>query len=140
MTRTISIIKKEEAYSYDELAFILENIIPNAVERRNSLSQVFMKLTESVEKSRTSQAVFFMPKESFDIIALLQGNNAVCEIKKDDIDALSSAFDFIENRNDDFLYSHLQKKISVLKEYLQSGRAVYPVPIQADDFCIVKIS
>ena len=141
MVRKISIIKKEEAYSYDELEVLEERILPLVVdeERGAALSEVVRRLKASLENNKSSMAVFFMPQNTFNIFSLIQGDNSICKIQKEDIEALCMAFDSIEEK--DFLpvYSHLKKKLKVLNEYLKQGNAVTPTAIQADNFSLMDM-
>ncbi len=141
MPHEIQIIKKEEAYSYDELAFLEEKLLPGVADKKlqTALSEKIKSLMASLQNQKSSMAIFFMPKTSFNIFALIQGDNSVCQITKEEIQALYKAFDFIAGKNLGPIHAHLQKKIKVLKDYLEAGNEVSPVPIQADNFSSMKI-
>ncbi|MCR4741397.1 MAG: hypothetical protein K5866_00790 [Treponema sp.] len=141
MPREIQIIKKEEAYSYDELAFLEEKLLPGVADKnlQTALSEKFKNLMASLQNQKSSMAIFFMPKTSFNIFALIQGDNSICQISKEEIQALYKAFDFIAEKDLEPIHAHLQKKIKVLKDYLQAGNEVSPLPIQADNFSSMEI-
>ncbi len=141
MPHEIKIIKKEEAYSYDELAFLEEKLLPQLADKnlQNPLAEKIKSLMASLQNQKSSMAIFFMPKTSFNIFALIQGDNSVCQITKEEIQALYKAFDFIAGKNPQPIHAHLQKKIKVLKDYLEAGNEVSPVPIQADNFSSMEI-
>ncbi len=141
MPHQIQIIKKEEAYSYDELAFLEEKLLPQLADKKlqTALSDKIKSLMASLQNQKSSMAIFFMPKTSFNIFALIQGDNSVCQIHKEEIQALYKVFDFIAGKNPQPIHDHLQKKIKVLKDYLEAGNEVSPVPIQADNFSSMEI-
>ena len=135
MARDISIIQKEEAYTYDELAFLEEKILPLvAEEQKAELSKMLGSLKASIENQKDSMAVFFMPQNSFNIFSLIQGDNSICQIQKENIEALYKAFDLPGASAIQAIYLHLQNKLKVLYEYLQQGNAVCPTAITADNF------
>ena len=82
-------------------------------------------------------AVFFMPQASFNIFSMLQGDNSICTIQKENIETLYKAFDLFDAA-DDFaaqpIYTHLKNKLGVLNEYLLQGNSVFPTTITADNF------
>ena len=141
MTREISIIKKEEAYTYDELNLIEEKLLPlvKDEEQRCAAGEVLRALKKSLENQKTSSAVFFMPQNTFDIFSLIQGDNSICKITKENIEALCKVFDLAGNQASQPVYKHLQKKVQTLNEYLQQGNAVRPTVIAADNFSVIEI-
>ena len=136
MAREISIIKKEEAYSYDELDLIEEKLLPLVSDQvqKDALTEILGSLKASLENQKTSMAIFFMPKNTFNIFSLIQGDNSICKIQKENIEALYNTFDLIDAWESQLIYKHLQKKLHTLNEYLQQGNEVTPTPIAADSF------
>lgn len=141
MTREISIIKKEEAYTYDEVSFLEEKLLPfvKDEEQKRAAGDVLHSLKKSLENQKNSSAVFFMPQNTFNIFSLIQGDNSICKITKENIEALYNTFDFIDDCNNKPIYKHLYKKVQTLNEYLQQGNAVTPTVITADNFSVMKI-
>ena len=143
MKREILIINKEEAYTYDELAFLEEKLLPLLKDEKQSrgMEKVLSSLKASLEHQRSSAAVFFMPQNTFNIFSLIQGDNSICKIAKEDIEALYKAFDFLEESESCGLpvYNHLKKKVQTLNEYLQQGNEVTPTVIAADNFSVIEI-
>ena len=91
------------------------------------------------ENQKKSSAVFFMPQNTFNIFSLIQGDNSICKITKENIEALCTAFDLADDLTGKPIFSHLKKKLQVLNEYLQQGNAVTPTVIAADNFSIMEI-
>lgn len=140
MTREISIIKKEEAYTYDELALLEEKLLPLVADaQKTEVGELLKSLKVSLENQQNSMAIFFMPQNTFNIFSLIQGDNSICKITKENVQALYDAFDLLENYANEPVYSHLQKKLKVLKEYLEQGNAVTPTAITADNFTTVML-
>lgn len=140
MKKEIMIINKDEAYSYDEISYLEKSILPLVTENQKaSLSAVLKNLKDSVENHQDSMAVFFMPQETFEVFAMLQGDNSICRLHNEDIAALCLAFDSVEAKARDALYNHLQKKIKTLNDYLQQGKRVMPTAIQADNFSLLEL-
>ena len=141
MPREISIIKKEEAYTYDELNLIEEKLLPLVTDegQKSSAGEVLRALKKSLENQKNSSAVFFMPQNTFNIFSLIQGDNSICKINKENIEALYNTFDFIDDCNNKPIYKHLQKKVQTLNEYLRQGNAVTPTVIAADNFSVMEI-
>ena len=139
--KEISIIKKDEAYTYDELAFIEEKILPLVDDGQTSVvAAVLSSLKASLENQKTSSAVFFMPQNTFNIFSLIQGDNSICKITKENIEALYKTFNLIDDWTSQPILKHIQKKLQVLNEYLQQGNAVTPTVIAADNFNAIIIS
>lgn len=140
MMKEISIIKKDEAYTYDELAFIEERLLPLVTdEQKEATGEILLSLKASLENQKTSAAVFFMPENTFNIFSLIQGDNSICKITKENIEALYKAFDFITDCENQPIFNHLKKKLKVLNEYLQQGNSVTPTVIPADNFSVMEI-
>ena len=140
MMKEISIIKKDEAYTYDELAFIEERLLPLVTdELKEATGEILLSLKASLENQKTSAAVFFMPKNTFNIFSLIQGDNSICKISKENIEALCKAFDLADDLASKPIFSHLKKKLQVLNEYLQQGNEVTPTIIAADNFSLMEI-
>jgi len=140
MMKEISIIKKDEAYTYDELAFIEERLLPLVTdEQKEATGEILLSLKASLENQKTSAAVFFMPKNTFNIFSLIQGDNSICKISKENIDVLCKAFDLADDLASKPIFSHLKKKLQVLNEYLQQGNEVTPTVIAADNFSLIEI-
>ena len=62
MAREISIIKKEEAYTYDELDFLEEKLLPLVADQtqKAAAALVLSSLKACLENQKTSVAIFFM--------------------------------------------------------------------------------
>ena len=140
MMKEISIIKKDEAYTYDELAFIEERLLPLVTdEQKETAEKILFSLKASLENQKTSAAVFFMPENTFNIFSLIQGDNSICKITKENIEALCKTFDLADDLAGKPIFSHLKKKLQVLNDYLQQGNAVSPTVIAADNFSVMEI-
>lgn len=141
MVREISIIKKEEAYTYDELNLIEENLLPLVSDEgeRCAAREVLRALKKSLENQKNSAAIFFMPQNAFNIFSLIQGDNSICKITRENIEALYKVFDLAGNQASQPVYKHLQKKIQTLNDYLQQGNAVTPTVIAADNFSVMDL-
>lgn len=139
MSREISILKKEEAYSYDELDLLEEKLLPLVTDKTQQAEAgaILKALKASIVERKNSMAVFFMPQASFNIFSMLQGDNSICTIQKENIETLYKAFDLFDAA-DDFaaqpIYTHLKNKLGVLNEYLLQGNSVFPTTITADNF------
>ena len=140
MDREISIIKKEEAYTYDELNLIEEKLLPLVKEEkeRGAAGEVLRALKKSLENQKNSYAVFFMPQNTFNIFSLIQGDNSICKIAKENIEALYKVFALSDDSEGQAIYKHLQKKLETLNEYLQQGNMVTPTVIAADNFLTIE--
>ena len=141
MKRQVTIIQKEEAYTYDEVALLEEKLLPLIAdeEQKKSTGEVLSCLKESLENQKTSAAIFFMPQNTFNIFSLIQGDNSICKITKENIEVLYKAFNLIDNCKSQFINKHLQKKVQTLNEYLQQGNVVTPTVIAADNFSVMEI-
>ena len=141
MNRKFTIIKKEEAYTFDELSLLEEKILPMIQDegQREAASEVIRSLKLSLENQKTLSAIFFMPQNTFNIFSLIQGDNSICKITKENIEALYKAFDMIEDCESQPIYSHLKKKLKTLNEYLEQGNDVTPTVIAADNFSVMEI-
>ena len=141
MTKEISIIKKEEAYTYDELDFLEVKLLPlmKDEEEKIAAGQLLNNLKASLENQKTSAAVFFMPQNTFNIFSLIQGDNSICKITKENIEALYKTFNLADDYDNQSIYSHLKVKLHTLNEYLQQGNEVSPTVITADNFSTMKI-
>ena len=166
MSRKIAIITKEEAYTYDELAFLEEKILPlvedaqkvavaekcqqNSGEKerqKSDVGEILRILKASLENQKDSAAVFFMPQNTFNIFSLIQGDNSICKIGKENVAALYKALsvecldstNLIDDGEGRTILSHLRKKLQVLNEYLEQGNEVTPTVIAADNFSEMEI-
>ncbi len=141
MKKEILVIKKEEAYTYDELDFLEENLLPLVKDeaQKVTIAKVLNSLKLSLENQKMSSAVFFMPQNTFNIFSLIQGDNSICKINKEDIEALYKVFDLPDEWSGQPVYEHLQKKLKILNEYLRQGNSVTPTVIAADNFSVMKI-
>ena len=141
MKRQITIIQKEEAYTYDEVALLEEKLLPLIADEKEkqATGQILQSLKASLENQKTSAAIFFLPQNTFNIFSLIQGDNSICRITKENIEALYKAFEMIDDCEGQPVYKHLQKKIITLNEYLQQGNAVTPTVIAADNFSVMEI-
>ena len=140
MKKEISIINKEEAYTYDELDFLEEMLLPlvKDIELKLSAGEFLRSLKESLKNQKASSAVLFMPQETFNIFSLIQGDNSICKINKENIKALYKAFDFVDDFEKHPVYSHLKKKLQMLNDYLEQGNSVSPTVIAADNFSVME--
>lgn len=129
MQEELYISEKEEAYTYDEILFI-KNC--NNEER---LKEKLELLENAVKDNIKTSAIFFMPKASYEISSLFQGDILICEIDKSDIQNL---LDSLKCKEASFIQRHIFGKLKTLLEYLQEGNSVYPLVIQAD--CLKKIN
>ena len=141
MAREISIIKKEEAYTYDEVSFLEEKLLPLVKDEkeRGAAGEVLRSLKKSLENQKKSSAVFFMPQNTFNIFSLIQGDNSICKITRENISTLYKAFYSIDDLAGQPIFNHLKKKIQTLNEYLEQGNVVTPTVITADNFSVMKI-
>ena len=140
MNREITIIKKEEAYTYDEIELLEEKLLPLVdEEQKRESGEVLSSLKASLENQKTSAAVFFMPQNTFNIFSLIQGDNSICKITKENIQALYKAFASLDDLAGQPIFNHLKKKIQTLNEYLEQGNAVTPTVIAADNFSVMEI-
>lgn len=141
MTKEISIIKKEEAYTYDELDFLEVKLLPlmKDEEEKIAAGQLLNNLKASLENQKTSAAVFFMPQNTFNIFSLIQGDNSICKITKENIEALYKTFNLADDYDNQSIYGHLKAKLHTLNEYLQQGNEVSPTVITADNFSTMEI-
>ena len=141
MKREITIIKKDEAYTYDELDFLEERLLPHVAHdaQKISAAEVLHSLKASLENQKTSSAVFFMPQNTFNIFSLIQGDNSICKISNENIESLCKAFNLADDLASKPIFSHLKKKLQVLNEYLQQGNEVTPTVIAADNFSVMEI-
>lgn len=141
MSRQIAIIKKEEAYTFDEVNFLEEKLLPLIMEeeQKKTTGKVLSRLKKSLENQKNSAAIFFMPQNTFNIFSLIQGDNSICQINKENIEAMYEAFGLITDCDKQPIYKHLQKKVQTLNEYLQQGNAVTPTVIAADNFSMMEI-
>lgn len=127
MQAEVYISEKEEVYTYDEILFIKNCNNEERLEKKLEL------LENAVKDNKKTSAIFFMPKSSYEISSLFQGDILICEIDKSDI---QNFFDFLKCKETSFIQRHIFGKLKTLLEYLQEGNSVYPVVIQAD--CLKK--
>lgn len=141
MSRQITIIKKEEAYTFDEVNFLEEKLLPLIAdeEQKEATVEVLSRLKASLENQKTSAAIFFMPQNTFNIFSLIQGDNSICKITKENIEALYKTFNLADDYDNQPIYDHLKAKLHTLNEYLQQGNEVSPTVITADNFSTMKI-
>lgn len=136
MNKQINICKKDEAYSFDEIAFVIEGI------ESSELIEKLQSLLNAIGENKKSKAVFFMPLQSFNIFVLFQGDNSICEITGSDIekimDELKKSAKPGVKLNQAFSDS-LVKKMKVLLDYMNGGEGIKPVCIQADNFSEITI-
>ena len=141
MSRQIAIIKKEEAYTFDEVNFLEEKLLPLIMEeeQKKATGEVLIHLKKSLENQKNSAAIFFMPQNTFNIFSLIQGDNSICKITQKNIESLYKAFNLIGDCDKQPIYKHLHKKLHTLNEYLHQGNAVTPTVIAADNFSMMEI-
>ena len=79
MKRQITIIQKEEAYTYDEVALLEEKLLPLIADEKEkqATGQILQSLKASLENQKTSAAIFFLPQNTFNIFSLIQGDNSI---------------------------------------------------------------
>lgn len=135
----INVQKKEEAYSFDELCFIEKSIENTASDKSDLVKKIHM-LSSAIKEDAESKAVFFMPKTTFDIFSMIQGNNSITEINAEEIKiCLESVSGYCnQEKSADYsevLKNHIVKKLRVLNDFLQTGNLVKPVTIQVSEFC-----
>ncbi len=129
MQEELYISEKEEVYTYDEILFIKNCNNEERLEKKLEL------LENAVKDNKKTSAIFFMPKASYEISSLFQGDILICEIEESDI---QNFFDSLKYKEASFIQRHIFGKLKTLLEYLQEGNSVYPVVIQAD--CLKKIN
>lgn len=130
MTEDFLICKKEEAYSYDELGFIKQTLQNENCKKMNLMQNA---LAEDKENS----AVFFMPKESFDIFSMLQGDSSICDFSLEDIEIILDSvknYSGVLGKPQNDYKGTLISKLEVLKKFLSDGNQVKPIVIPVDIF------
>ena len=50
------------------------------------------KLKSALAQNKTSMAIFFMPKQTFDLFSIIQGQKAICQIDLEDIEKMKKVF------------------------------------------------
>ena len=135
MNQEIFLMMKDEAYTYDELSFLAEKVLPfvEALNVRNELEDKLTAFTDSLKDKRDKTALFFMPEASFQMFSLLTGDNSISCININDIKEILTALNLVKDSSLEFMKNHLSKKLEVLYKYLEEGNGVKPVPIQADN-------
>lgn len=129
--------KKKETYSFDELCF-LEECMKNFSEKDEGFGQSQARLEcmkNSVESKPQGMAVFFMPKNMFDMFALVQGDNSVCDFDLCDVENFVQAVEKYECSGEEKLSkikSHVLEKVKVLLDFIRQGNGVKPVAIEVD--------
>lgn len=127
-SKTLKIMPKPEAWAYDELDFL------SSLQPPSPLQEKLLALKDALSQDKTQKAVFFMPKNTFDIFSLFQGDNQICEVILEDACAL---LDFIQedgNPVPQAAAAHFCEKLTTLKNYLEAGNSVKPVVISVNDF------
>lgn len=130
-------ITKDELYTFDELVLIKQSL-----EKENQKSGNFADelkilglLMEGTGNNPEKTAVFFMPLQTFNIFAMIQGDNSLCSIKTENLEKIFSVFQKNEkqllNATEDEK-SLICKKLKVLLEFLRSGNEVKPVITPVD--------
>jgi hypothetical protein len=135
MNQEIFLMMKDEAYTYDELSFLAEKVLPFVEELndRKELEDKLTAFTDSLKDKRDRIALFFMPEASFQMFSLLTGDNSISCININDIKEILTALNLVKDSSLEFMKNHLSKKLEVLYKYLEEGNGVKPVPIQADN-------
>lgn len=135
MNQEIFLMMKDEAYTYDELSFLAEKVLPFVEELndRKELEDKLTAFTDSLKAGRDKTALFFMPEASFQMFSLLTGDNSISCININDIKEILTALNLVKDSSLEFMKNHLSKKMEVLYKYLEEGNGVKPVPIQADN-------
>jgi len=132
------VVEKEEAYSYDELSFLKDTILPllSYEEGFQDLNQKLWDLQQALQGQQESQAIFFMPQNSFNVFALLQGDRSICQIYSGDIKLLLRGLEIFcgpEAEGLQNLISFEKKKLESLYNFMEEGNEVRPLPIQIDN-------
>ena len=120
--KEIYIADKEEIYTYNELEIIKVNTSAD-------LHEKICKMQEALSCSKTSKVLFFMPKETFDLMSIFQGDNSICDINLEDVKLMMETGTKNCSKK---IKDHLDKKIKTLLAFLEGGNKVFPVAIEAD--------
>ncbi len=132
------VVEKEEAYSYDELSFLKDQVLPlvSFEEGYQDVNQKLWDLQQALQGQQKSQAIFFMPQNSFNVFALLQGDNSVCQVFAEDIKLILQALKIFCGPNSEAFSSLIKfeiKKLESLYNFMEEGNDVRPLPIQIDN-------
>lgn len=135
--RKMLISNKDELYTFDELNF-LQNAISDG--QNDSLSQKIQKLADSLKQNPKTQAIFFMPRQSYEIFSIFQNSAAVCEFSASDAEILAQKIhNFAKNpKNAGTFVKNLYEKLTVLKNFLLEGNQVFPVVTAADNLTEIQ--
>lgn len=149
--RKMLISIKDELYTFDELNF-LQNAISDG--QNDSLPQKIQKLADSLKQNPKTQAIFFMPRQSYEIFSIFQNSAAVCDFSANDAEILAQKIhNFAKNpeellkianidcknpKNAGTFVKSLYEKLSVLKNFLLEGNQVFPVVTVADNLSEIQ--
>ena len=122
--------KKNELYTADELCAI-KTALSETTEKSASLIEKITKMQNSI-RDRNRQAIFFMPEKTYNLFSIFQGQNAICDIGKNDIKTLLKLLERTSLSNKNSQISQIIKKLKILNEFLQQGNVVKPVVTAAD--------
>ncbi|MCR5494371.1 MAG: hypothetical protein K6F15_01935 [Treponema sp.] len=118
----IYITEKEELYTFDELSLIKE-AAPEDIQEKLSL------MLDALASFKSSKALFFMPKATYDLMSLFQANKSICDISADDIRLICKGS----------VNEKLSHKLKILLQFVEDGNAVLPVVIEADNLKKIQI-
>ena len=120
----MNLSRKDEAYTFDELEF-LKNLTSDSA-LKTKLAELENAITQ-----KDKMAIFFMPQQSFNIFSVFSQNNSLCEINSSDLETLLKSVE-ADKKSDENTKNHFLKKITALKNFLESGNKVSAVAIQMD--------
>lgn len=129
--RKISVCPKNEAYSADELDFIIESVKRSNADSRENLLKSVMMIKSLISKSEKKAAVFFMPENMASFFPPFCIQSGI-EIDMQTVEKLiGAAADFSADKD---FSSFMVKKLCVLKDFLSGGNKVSPFPVSMDSF------
>ncbi len=145
------ISNKDELYTFDELNFLQKAISDY---KNDSLSQKIQKLADSLKQNPKTQAIFFMPRQSYEIFAIFQNSAAVCEFSASDADLLAKKIRSFVKNPEEFLKitnidcknpknavpfaKNIYEKLTALKNFLSESNQVFPVVTTADNLSEIQ--
>lgn len=122
--------QKDELYTADEL-FSIKTALCETCGKEANLIEKITKMQNSI-RDRNRQAIFFMPEKTYNLFSIFQGQNAICDIGKNDIKTLLKLLERTSLSNKNSQISQIIKKLKILNEFLQQGNVVKPVVTAAD--------
>ena len=122
--------QKDELYTADEL-FSIKTALCETCGKEENLIEKITKMQNSI-RDRNRQAIFFMPEKTYNLFSIFQGQNAICDIGKNDIKTLLDLLERTSLSNKNPQISQIIKKLKILNEFLQQGNVVKPVVTAID--------